>query len=533
MAGIIDYIAAGDVYQVNMSQRFQTDFSGDPWALFQTYYRQNPAPFFAYINAGDHQVVSTSPERFLLLDCQRVETRPIKGTRPRGKNPTEDNIFRNELQASKKDDAELSMIVDLLRNDIGKVCRAGSVRVSGHKRLEAYQNVYHLVSIVEGRLDPDCDAVDLIRAAFPGGSITGCPKVRAMEIIDELESRCRHIYTGSIGYVSFHDTMDLSIAIRTATIAHGKMVFSVGGEIVYDSDPADEFEETLHKGKTLMGAFEGKKSAGNEETQLWLNGSLLPVSEAAVSPTAPGFQYGHGFFETIRVVNGQARYLEHHLARFFRSWERLFGGRRPDLTWADIIAYVVARNRLENRISAVKLLAARGSGAAPFDDDILMVTARPYTHRLEAKNMAGIRLATYPDPRLSPLADHKTLNYLYYFRAGQWAQANGADEALILNPDLTISETNTANIILLDGKTVIVPHSPHVLPGVMQKVVVDYLSRNGYDLRRHSVRIRDIRSSTAMILTNSLMGAVAVLSVDGEKTPPAFDICHTVNAALL
>ena len=250
------YIVEGDVYQVNMSQRFQAPNAGDPFDCFARMFAANPAPFFAYINAGDHQIVSTSPERFIELRNGSVETRPIKGTRPRGKTPAEDDALRTELLDSAKEEAELSMIVDLLRNDIGKVCRPGSVRVLEHKRVEAYQNVYHLVSIVKGELDPGTDAVDLLRATFPGGSITGCPKIRAMEIIDELEPVRRHVYTGSIGYVGFDGTMDLSIAIRTATFTGGKVVFSVGGGIVFDSDPANEFDETLHKGRTLMDALE-------------------------------------------------------------------------------------------------------------------------------------------------------------------------------------------------------------------------------------------------------------------------------------
>jgi para-aminobenzoate synthetase component 1 len=253
---IRNYIIEGDVYQVNMSQRFQAPFAGDPFDCFAKTYAANPAPFFAYINAGDHQIVSTSPERFIELRGGHVETRPIKGTRPRGKTLAEDHALRTELQESTKEDAELSMIVDLLRNDLGKVCRAGSVRVVEHKRIEAYQNVYHLLSIVKGELDPGLDAVDLLRATFPGGSITGCPKIRAMEIIDELEPVRRHVYTGSIGYVGFDGTLDLSIAIRTATFTGGKVVFSVGGGIVFDSDPASEFEETLHKGRTLLNALD-------------------------------------------------------------------------------------------------------------------------------------------------------------------------------------------------------------------------------------------------------------------------------------
>jgi para-aminobenzoate synthetase component 1 len=211
---IRDYIARGHVYQVNMSQRYETEFRGDAFALFASLFEANPAPFFAYVQAGDHQLVSTSPERFIELRGNMVETRPIKGTRPRGRTPEEDRAFRHDLETSFKDDSELSMIVDLLRNDIGKVCAAGSVRVLEHKRVEAYENVYHLVSLVEGVLDDGRNAVDLVRATFPGGSITGCPKIRSMEVIDELEPVRRHVYTGSIGYLGFRGTMDLSIVPR-------------------------------------------------------------------------------------------------------------------------------------------------------------------------------------------------------------------------------------------------------------------------------------------------------------------------------
>jgi para-aminobenzoate synthetase component I len=256
------YIVEGDVYQVNMSQRFQAPFTGDPFDCFARMFAANPAPFFAYINAGDHQIVSTSPERFVQLRHGSVETRPIKGTRRRGRTSEQDEALARELRESPKDDAELSMIVDLLRNDIGKVCRPGSVRVLEHKRLEAYANVYHLVSIVRGDLDPGVDAIDVLRAMFPGGSITGCPKIRAMEIIDELEPVRRHVYTGSIGYISFHGTMDLSIAIRTATFTAGKVVFSVGGGVVLDSDAPSEFEETLHKGRTLLNVLDAPSTEG-------------------------------------------------------------------------------------------------------------------------------------------------------------------------------------------------------------------------------------------------------------------------------
>lgn len=526
---IREYIAAGDVYQVNMSQRFEMDFDGDTFSLFKTLYYNNPAPFFAYINAGDHQIVSTSPERFLLQTGEKVETRPIKGTRPRGTTPDEDKRLGRELEQSKKDDAELSMIVDLLRNDIGKVCKAGSVRVAEHKRLEAYQNVFHLVSIVEGRLDEGRDAIDLLRATFPGGSITGCPKIRTMEIIDELEPNRRHIYTGSIGYISFHNTMDLSIAIRTATVYNGKIFFSVGGGIVFDSDPHDEFEETIHKGRTLMEVFKGKEEKSTEQNYVWINGTLEPLDQASIPVWDQGFQYGFGFFETIRVDNGNPKYLEGHIDRFNKTWSYLFKDNLPDLIWDEIIDQVITQNSLNNDTAAVKIIATRGDRETPPYNHTLLVMARSYVHRLTNKKAAGFNLAVYPHPRQTPLADHKTLNYLYYFLAGRWAKEREADEALILNPDQTVSETNTANLIFIKDNKAIRPVSLHVLPGIMEDVVCKLLIRWGYGTESKPVRLDDIFAFDQVLLTNSLIGAVPVVSIDGKKLPEPTDLWEKVN----
>jgi len=530
---IKDYIAAGHVYQVNMSQRFGMDFHGDGYAFFRTLYERNPAPFYAYINAGDHQVISTSPERFLCLRDKKVETRPIKGTRPRGKNTTEDNQFRHELIRSKKDDAELSMIVDLLRNDLGKVCAAGSVKVVEHKRLEAYQNVYHLVSIVTGKLEEGRDVIDLIKAAFPGGSITGCPKIRAMEIIDELEPTCRHVYTGAIGYLGFHGTMDLNIAIRTAVIHNDKILFSVGGGIVFDSVPADEYEETLHKGRTLMTVFEKATDNKPLKNYAWVNGVIKPLEEVTVGVATPGFQYGYGFFETILSVKGHCPLLVDHLARFNRTWAHLTPGMPPDLSWDTIIDQVLSRNELSQTTAAVKIITARGDRKNPPWDHTLMVTVRPYTHRLDTLETSGIRLATYPEARQTPLANHKTLNYLYYLLAGRWAQTRGAHEALILNPSGTISETNTANIILVKNRTVYRPASPHVLPGVMEQAVCRQLKSWGYQITLSKLEPSDLFDQDEVVLTNALMGAVPVLSLDGRDLPSPSNLWQRINAAVL
>ncbi len=528
---IKEYIVSGHAYQVNLSQRFEMDFRGDPYRLFSTLFEMNPAPFFAYVNAGDHQIVSTSPERFIQLAGRRIETRPIKGTRPRGESRAADEANRNALVTSAKDDAELSMIVDLLRNDIGKVARAGSVRVVEHKRVEAYRNVFHLVSIVEGELAPPFDAVDLIRATFPGGSITGCPKIRSMEIIDELEPCRRHVYTGAIGYIGFHGTMDLSIAIRTATVVNGRMLFSVGGGIVFDSNPGDEYEETLHKGQTLMAAAEAGR--GKASPVVWFNGLFQRQSEVGVPLTDPGLAYGFGLFETLRAVNGRPLRLGHHLARFENSWRQLFQTDPPDVTWHRIIEAVLCQNGLHHTTAAVKILATRGDReAAPYTHQLL-VSARPYAHRLCGKEPAGLHLALYPEARQTPLADHKSLNYLYYLLAGQWAKARGADEALILNPDGTVSETNTAGLLMVTGQRILRPLSPHVLPSIMQERVCRLLKDWGYGVDIAPLTPSQLQEADAVLLTNALMGAVPALSLDGSALAGPGELWRRINATVL
>jgi para-aminobenzoate synthetase component 1 len=264
---IREYIRQGDVYQVNLAQRFSFPFEGETYRLFLRLFALNPAPFYAYLNCGDFVILSTSMERFLHRRGDYLETRPIKGTRPRGQDPEEDAALRRELAESFKDDAELSMIVDLLRNDLGKVCQARTVKVKEHKRLEAYQNVYHLVSIVTGQVRSGCSHVDILKGTFPGGSITGCPKIRAMEIIDELEPNVRHVYTGAIGYLGLHRNLDLSVAIRTAVVSQNMAHFAVGGGVVYDSDEVAEYEETLHKGRTLFGVIGGEEQGSGARGQ--------------------------------------------------------------------------------------------------------------------------------------------------------------------------------------------------------------------------------------------------------------------------
>ena len=255
VAAAREYICAGDIFQVNLSQRFEADLPVSPYQLYRQLRQINPAPFANYFNFDGVSVVGASPERFLRVSGDRVQTRPIKGTRPRGQTAAEDEALARELLSSGKDRAENIMIVDLERNDIGRVCRYGTVRVTELAVLETFPTVFHLTSTVEGRLRPGKGRIDLLKATFPGGSITGAPKVRAMEIIDEMEPTRRSVYTGSLGYLSFSQEMDLDIVIRTFIIKDGRAYFQVGGGIVYDSEPEAEYEETLDKARALIQAL--------------------------------------------------------------------------------------------------------------------------------------------------------------------------------------------------------------------------------------------------------------------------------------
>jgi para-aminobenzoate synthetase component I len=251
---IRDYIAAGDVYQVNLAQRFHAPFNGAPLALYRRLRARNPAPFGAFLDYDGTAIASISPERFLRVDAASrvVEARPIKGTRARGLTPAKDAALARALQASAKDRAENVMIVDLLRNDFGKVCRTGSVTVPRLFALESHPTVHHLVSTVTGVLRDGADAFDLIRAAFPGGSVTGAPKIRAMEIIAELERAPRGVYCGAIGYVSVTGALDLNIPIRTIVLRDREATFHAGAGVVWDSEPAAEYLETLAKARTMI-----------------------------------------------------------------------------------------------------------------------------------------------------------------------------------------------------------------------------------------------------------------------------------------
>jgi para-aminobenzoate synthetase component 1 len=250
-----EYIDKGDIYQVNLSQRFEADLKEEPYELYMKLRSVSPAPFASYLNFKDVIIISSTPERFLMKSGLYIETRPIKGTSPRSSDPLADELNEISLKESYKDRAEHIMLVDLERNDLGRICEYGSVKPTEFIALEKYSTVFHLVSTVSGKLKEGVGPVDCLIAAFPGGSITGAPKVRSMEVIESLEPVKRSLYTGAIGYISFDGNMDTSIVIRTIVVKGDKLYFQVGGGIVADSDPEKEYYETLDKAEGIMRAL--------------------------------------------------------------------------------------------------------------------------------------------------------------------------------------------------------------------------------------------------------------------------------------
>lgn len=341
-----EYIRNGDIFQVNLSRRIRTKISGDAYNIYRKLRAANPAPFACYLHFGDLRVMSSSPERFFHLKDGRIETRPIKGTRPRGKSAQEDARLQEELLTSEKDLAELIMIVDLERNDLGRICKMGSVEVTELVKIETYATVFHLVSTIRGELADGMDVTDCIRATFPGGSITGAPKIRAMEIIDELEPVKRNIYTGAIGYMGFDGTSDFNIAIRTIVADKEQAFYQVGGGIVWDSVPESEFIETINKGSAIQYILEGKDMGQEKDTAPCkeIMSEKFSTAEKNVADTDFGFMYGLSLFETFPVQkDGSVKLLSAHADRIINSAESLgfalsFGAKEWEKFVTDYIA---------------------------------------------------------------------------------------------------------------------------------------------------------------------------------------------------
>jgi branched-subunit amino acid aminotransferase/4-amino-4-deoxychorismate lyase len=441
------------------------------------------------LNVGEGMAIaSASPERFLQLTPEgHVSTRPIKGTRPRGRTPEEDLRLARDLLASEKDRAENLMIVDLLRNDLSRVSRLGSVEVSELAVLESFANVHHLVSEIRGTLFPNLGPVDLLRATFPGGSITGAPKIRAMEIINELEPARRGPYCGAIAWIGFDGAMDSSIVIRTLVVKDGLVAAQAGGGIVADSDPAAEYDEAMDKAWA----------------KVYLDGNLMAASDARIDPADRGLTLGDGLFETIAVRGGQAARLGAHLARL-GDGARVLGINVPygadQLTAA--MADVIEANDITEGVLRLTLTRGPGPrGLLPPDPSQPSLLITGSSQELAAAEPAtAIIAATTRRNEQSLLSGVKATSNLDNVLAAREAREKGAHEALLLNGAGNLAEAASANLFLvLGGQAVTPPQSDGALPGVMRRDVIGKL-----EAAERTLRLDDLKSATEAFLTNSL-----------------------------
>ncbi|MBM3422699.1 MAG: aminodeoxychorismate synthase component I [Chlorobi bacterium] len=458
VAAIRERLAAGDVYQVNLTGRFRFPFEGSPSALFTELRRSQPAAYSAFLNTGDRTVLSLSPELFFRCGDGFIETKPMKGTAPRGSTSGEDALKRQELVSCQKNRAENLMIVDLLRNDLGRICVPGSVVTENMFALETYPTLHQMVSTVRGKLGNEVELFDIFRALFPSGSVTGAPKIRAMELIDRLESSSRGIYTGAIGFMQPDRDMVFSVAIRTLELANGQGMYGSGSGIVWDSDPLQEYGECLLKARILTGAADA--GCGIFESLLW-NGRMLWASEHIERMRASAV--GLGICFDIGLAERLLQDLDCELADA--------GGR-----------YKV---RLE--------LSVDGS---------MMVTHEPV---LASPSLVPLRLCLCGEPVDSSdiLRYHKTTARSFFDRFYRMAQERGFDDVLFLNERGEVAESAIANVIVRkDGRYCTPPLSSGLLAGICRNYFLDTRT----DCREQPLFPDDLLSADLVYLCNSVRG---------------------------
>lgn len=514
---IREHILRGEVYQVNLSQRFSVSFPGSACALFLKMFETAPQPFSAFLQAGDFQLASLSPERFLRVEGRKIESHPIKGTRPRGETPEADARLKKELETSEKDGAELAMIVDLVRNDLGRIAVTGSVHVEVAARTEIWPHLFHRVAVVSAVLEEGLGIGDILKATFPPGSVTGCPRIRAMELIDELEPGRRHAYTGALGYLGFDGRLDLNVAIRTVIVRDGKAHYATGGGVVWDSDPEEEYRETLHKAAPFfraLGVKAGEVKMGPAPL-IWQDGRFLPLSSCSVPLDSPALRHGRGLFETLRVEAGKALHLEAHVQRLASSVSEVTGKTLPGVRWEHIVARLCKENPEAAARGQLHLLA--------LDQGERMLSLAAVLRPLQLSHTTeGLILSCHPEPFCSPMARHKSLAYVFFARAREEAQKKGADEALIVAPDGRILEGSFSSLLLFSGRRVLVPEGPS-LPGITRQQLLCHLKAEGWKVEKKALFMEDLQRGDCLFCCSSLRGPMWVKAVEkvGFNKPEA------------
>lgn len=481
-------IRSGDFYQLNLTHPYRAVSENDPRALFVALLRWNPSPCAAYIEHGASAVISASPERFVLIEDGQITTYPVKGTRPRGSTPEEDRRSVSELLRSPKEQAELSMITDLLRNDIGKIAETGTVRVRGHRLLQKNPSVWHTYSVIEGTLKASVHPLDALLSMSPGGSVTGCPKSSALEEIDALEQSRRGLYCGSALMQSASGRLDASILIRTIVRDRHHLSLGVGGGIVADSSEQDEFAETEKKAARILSL---------PVRRTWIDGRETE-NDPRLSALDPAAKNGSGIFETMRAEHREIPLLAHHLRRL-RGSARAVSIVVP-VTEARLRRYV--RDALRESAEAplrVKLVATARH---------ILIETRPLL--ADASPDRGIAVTLTRLTRALPSA--KALPYHREWSAYQKALSAGYGETLLQKPDGTIPECSISNLFFVKRGT-LVTASAGMLPGITRATVLALARRLGIPVRYATPTLRDLRTADEVFLTRSLAGIVPVLRV--------------------
>ena len=524
-------IAAGEIYQMNLAQRFSCAAPEPPARLYRRLRGLNPAPMAAYVEAGEWTVLSSSPERFIAVERGRIRTFPVKGTRPRGATPAQDATLRRDLAASEKERAELLMIVDLLRNDLGRICRFGSVRVRRLHDLESFATVHHLVGEVEGELRPGVGAAELLRAVFPGGSITGAPKLRAMRVIGELEPVPRGIFSGAIGYWSACGRIDLNIAIRTIVCHRGQASFHVGAGIVWDSDPGLEYEETLAKGRALLAALGGR----------WPGSARARVGGGSPAPGRPiaGIRNGvwreegaaeppdaRGVFETVLLAGGKPARFEDHLRRFQAGCAAFGLTDAPGPgALADAAAEAVRRTRLTDGV-----LRWSAWAEATGETQWHLRVEPPRPHTLKGEWRAALSSLRLPPP--GPESACKHLGRRLWRDALVAARAAGSDEALLADAAGRLVEGSMTNIFLVRGGRLLTPAlATGPLPGLTRARVLALARRLGLPTEEGLLTPADLGEADEVFLTNSLIGLRPVGWLADRRLPGPGPVTTRLQAA--
>jgi para-aminobenzoate synthetase/4-amino-4-deoxychorismate lyase len=497
VASALRHLVAGDIFQANVCRRFEAAFSGDPLDIFCAGVEKLAPSYGAYLTTPDGAIASLSPELFLRRTGRRVLTSPIKGTAPL-------DVDVESLVGSVKDRAENVMIVDLMRNDLGRVCVPGSVHVEAIARAEQRAGVWHLVSDVVGTLSPGEDDESLLRATFPPGSVTGAPKVKAMEIIHEVETTGREAYTGAIGYASPAAGLELNVAIRTFELSAGRLWFGVGGGVVIDSTPEGERVETLVKAAPLVAAIGARLSSAEEHLDFGTSGRPQPLSSPVPIPAeAPGVDLSQGVFTTLLVMDGVPVDLDSHLARLGGSLEDCFAASLP----ADLVDRITARvsglpGRHRLRISVRPTRQGLGEP---------VLTTSPSS----VASPAALRLVPVVVPGglgAHKLGDRSRLSAVEPSHAAWSANC----DALVTDSDGSVLETGRGNLFIVTDDAV---HTPaldgRLLPGVTRQLAIRELAAAGIPVIQRRLMPDDVAAATEVFVTSSLDRVRPVVSVDG------------------